>query len=225
MAPGFQVSNVSGTLWRGRVEYSQWLQKGQILPLGQLDWRLIPRTLMLLQPCADFSARAPGQRIETRVCYSLFSGKLVLSDIQATLPMEVVTSLFVIELDGTVKLSSPRTEWTGAALAKSEFNVLWQEASIYDGSQWTELGTIRGEGADDGAGGLTSSWKNTENSPPPPIPLIDLQLRLSKLSSSKPDLHLTGTVDPRSSDSPVASMLKLAGEPLANGAFKIDIKE
>ena len=224
-APGFQVSNVSGSLWNGKAQYSQWVDRGRVLPLGEFQWRLQVWSLLLLNPCVSFSSKIPGQTITGDACYSLLSSASTLEDIEAGLPIANVAPFFAVELEGSVDVYVKKAVWESQGLGDTELTVLWQQAALYNGSQWVQLGDIQGAANDDGQGGLVSQWNSTQTPNQTQPVSIDLEARLTNLSADKPSMRITGLVKPGPQSRALVPMLQFVGERAANGSYRIDINE
>lgn len=224
-APGLQVSGVSGSLWEGRAQYSQWVSNGRSLPLGELSWRLQGLSLLSLSPCINFSTETNAQSIKGDACYSLLGAKAMISDVDIALPIARIAPFFNVDLDGSVDAYIQKASWYKQQLGQTELNVLWQQASLFNGSQWVALGNIQGRARDDNNGGLTSQWNHVpDNQQTPPVD-VDLSASVSQLASAKPRLKVLGSVAPSRSSSALKQMLQFIGEPRGDGSYLIDIQE
>jgi hypothetical protein len=224
-APGFQVAEVSGSLWRGRAAYSQWVDKGRALPLGELQWDLKGLSLLILKPCLSFSTVTTGQSIKGEACYSVFSGAATLKDVDIILPISQIAPFFSVELDGTIDAYIKQVLWQSQQLGETDISLMWQQAAVYNGSQWIVLGDIQGNATDDDNGGLSSQWRSVDAADKIPAVALDLKAKLTQLSSQKPAMRITGTIKPGANSRALKPMLQFVGEPMANGAYRIDINE
>lgn len=229
-APGLQASGVSGSLWRGAADYSQWVDRGHTLPLGTLSWSLRGLSLLTLNPCIDFSTLTSEQSIKGAACYSLLGGKVVLSDVDITLPVSRVAPFFSVDLSGNVDAYIQKATWHQQQLGETELNLLWQRASLFNGNQWLALGNIQGRAKDDGSGGLSSQWNHVEDAQQASPPLeLDLSASVTQLTSAKPKLNVQGSIAPNSQGSTASNalnqMLQFIGEPIGDGSYRINIQE
>ncbi|MFT6390111.1 MAG: hypothetical protein ACJAUP_003512 [Cellvibrionaceae bacterium] len=229
-APGLQVSSVNGSLWEGRADYSQWVDRGHALPLGQLAWRLNGLSLLSLNPCINFSTLTSGQSLKGDVCYSLLSGKAVASDVDANLPVSRIAPFFSVDLGGDVDIYIQKATWQNQRLGETELSLLWQRASLFNGNQWLALGNIQGRAQDDGSGGLSSQWNHVEDAQQASSPVeLDLIVSVTQLAQPKPVLKVSGTIASRernaSSRAGLNQMLQFIGEPVGDGSYRINIKE
>jgi hypothetical protein len=224
-APGFQVSNVTGSLWEGGAGYSQWVDRGKTLPLGELKWDLQGLSLLSLSPCVNFSTSAPQQTITGAACYSLLGGSATLKDTDASLPIANISPYFNVDLEGNIDAYIEKAVWLKEQrLGDMLANFLWQRAALYNGNQWISLGDIQANANDDGQGGLVSQWSSVETGQKPPV-LIDINANVTALSSNSPSFKVTGTINPGPDANGLQSMLQFIGEPLGDGGYRIDINE
>ena len=224
-APGFQVSGVTGSLWRGQADFGQWVDRGKILPLGELQWQLSPWSLLTLNPCVQFSAQATQQTIKGNGCYALLSAKISAEEVDVTLPVKHIAPFFNVDLDGNIDAYINRLIWTGESFAKADFNVLWQRAALYSGSQWVTLGDIQATGSEDASGGLFSQWKSVDTAQRPAPVDIDLEVLTTQLASAQPSFRVTGTIVPGPNANALKPMLQFIGEPAGGGGYRIDVNE
>lgn len=224
-APGLQVAGVSGSLWQGQVDASQWVDRGKTLPLGRLQWQLQWLSLFTLSPCADFSAVAAEQTIKGQGCYSLLSGKAVLKQTDASLPMAQIAPFFNVDLNGRVDAYIDLLTWQERLLGETAGNLLWQRAAFYNGSQWITLGDLQANATDDAKGGLTAQVKSLDTAQQP-VPLaVDLNVAVSGLSKPVPEFAVKGTVAPSRQTAALNQILQLVGEPISGGGYRLDIRE
>lgn len=234
-APGFQAANVSGSFWAGRVEYTQWVDRGRVLPLGELRWRLQPAGLLALHPCIHFSLSVPdrtlvgktiaGQTITGQACHSLLANSSALEKVRVSLPIARIAPFFAVELDGSVNAYVTKAVLQSGQPGTTELTILWQRAALYNGDQWIPLGDLEGKVSDDGEGGLISQWKSpnlTDTSQPVKI---ELQARLTNLTTPKPTVRITGTINPGTRAEVLEPILRFVGEPTGDGSWRIDISE
>jgi len=229
-APGLQASGVSGSLWQGEAEYTQWVDRGHPLPLGRLSWQLQGLSLLSLNPCIRFSISASEQVIKGDACYSLFGGKAVLNEVDVTLPISRVAPFFSVDLSGNIDAYIQKATWHDQQLGETELNLLWQRASLFNGSQWVPLGNIQGRANDDGSGGLSSQWNHVEAAQQAPPPMkLDITAVVTQLKAPKPKLNVQGSITPNAqgstSNSALNQMLQFIGEPVGSGSYRIDIQE
>ncbi len=226
-APGLQVSGVSGSLWGGEAEYSQWVDKGHTVPLGKLQWELEALSLLSLSPCANFSALAQSQTIKGNACYSVLSGKVVAEEIDISLPVARVAPFFSVDLDGTVDAYIQKATWQNQQLGETELNFLWQRASLFNGNMWVPLGSIQGSATDDGNGGLSSQLNHVEDAQQrTAVPLkLNIDASLTQLAAAQPKIQVNGNVTPDPGNAALKQMLQFVGEPTGDGSYRIDIRE
>lgn len=232
--PGLQASGVSGSLWEGKADYTQWVDRGHTLPLGTLSWRLQGLSLLSLSPCINFSTLTNEQTVKGAACYSLLGGKAILNDVDIVLPVSRVAPFFSVDLSGNVDAYIQKATWHQQQLGETELNLLWQRASLFNGNQWLALGNIQGTAKDDGNGGLSSQWNHVEDVQQASPPLeLDLDVSVTQLAAAKPRLKVQGSIAPNAEGSVANSathnalnqMLQFIGEPVGDGSYRIDIQE
>ena len=229
--PGFQVSGVSGSLWSGSATFSQWVDRGHTLSLGQLDWTLQPWSLLLLTPCIVFSTEIPQpssvqQSIKGMACYSLLGGEAILKNVDITLPIAKISPYFNMNLEGQidahVKQAALKQDRT---LGTTSGHLSWQRAALYNGSQWVSLGHIQGQFRDD-QGGLSSQWAEAEQSSNIAAPIeIDLDVVVSNLAAAQPSINVKGFVKPSAESTAIIPMLRFIGEATNDGRYQIELNE
>ncbi len=224
-APGLQVSGVSGSLWSGQADYSQWVDRGHTLPLGELKWSLQGLSLLTLNPCVNFSTQTNQQAIKGQACYALIGGAAKIEEVDASVPVGKVAPFFSVDLDGNIDAYVKQAIWQDQQLGKTDINLLWQRASLYNGNQWIPLGDIQSRISDDGNGGVVSQWNNVESARKPSPVALNLNAGVTALASAKPVLKVTGTVTPGPRATALQQMLQFVGEPTGNGAYRIDVTE
>jgi hypothetical protein len=223
--PGFQVTSVSGSLWRGQADYSQWVSRGKTLPLGKLQWSLRGASLFTLSPCVDFSTIADRQTIKGHACYSILSGLAILREVDVALPIARVSPFFNVDLNGDVEAFIQSAGWQQQQLVETDINLLWQSASLFNGNQWVALGDIQALAKDDGRGGLMSEWNNVDKGQTLPPLELDLNVGLSRLTEATPSIAITGFIKPGPDASAIEQMLQFIGEQQSDGSYQITINE
>lgn len=225
-APNLQVSDVSGTLWSGQAKYSQWFSNGHTLALGKLDWQIRGLSLLMLNPCVNFSSEASNQYVKGLACVSLLSQELSAEKIDVSLPVAKVAPFFNVNLEGVLDGFVEEFVWKNNQLEKSDLSFLWQRASVFNGNQWIPLGDIQGRAKDDGQGSLTAVINHVETAQQiePPVSL-NLEASISELMAVRPKIRVQGTVAASAESGALRQMLQLVGEPLADGSYQIDIRE
>lgn len=225
-APGFKVSGVSGALWQGKAEYSEWADQGRTLPLGEINWKLQALSLLTLNPCVGFSSKALQQSITGTACYALFGGSVQLSQLDASLPIANISPYFSVDLEGLVDLHLDELIWTAEQqLGETKGQLLWQRASLYNGSQWIALGDIQAQLTDNGSGGLEAQWNSVETDGKPTPVKFDIKTEIANLTQQPPSIRVNGTIKPASSRSGLEAMLQFVGEQTNDGGYRVDINE
>ena len=224
-APGLQVSGVSGSLWRGQADISQWVNRGHTLPLGQLQWQLRGLSVLTLNPCLTFSALAQNQSIKGEACYGLFSGAAEAKELDFNIPAERIGPFYSVNLQGVFEGYIPQLQWQGQGLGEADGSVLWQQAAFHSGYQWVALGDIQATGEDDGTGGLLSQINSVnDNTNTPPV-TINIEAAVSQLTAPQPRLRVNGTMFPDAQANGLRQILQLVGEPITGGGYRIEINE
>ena len=220
---GLQVSGVVGTFWDGEASYAQWAQSGHRLPLGQLRWRVNALSLLSLNPCVSFSSHAGSQELKGEVCYSLLDKRLSASEIDSTLPMANIAPFFNVDLSGTVTAFVKRIEVGAEGFNKVDANMLWEQASIYTGTQWLAAGNIQAKLSSE-AGNLHSQWQHVETNSATPLE-INITAILIDVLSSKPVIKVNGLIKPGSDKAGFEPILQFIGNKNNDGSYRIMITD
>ena len=223
--PGFQVSGVFGSPWRGGASYGQWLNRGQVFPLGKLEWRLQWVSLLKLNPCISFSTQTTGQTIKGDACYGLLSGTARLNDVDVSLPVAKISPYFNVDLEGDIDIYIKEATWhKDQSLGDTDINALWQRASLYNGNQWIALGDIQAIANNDN-GGLVAQLSSVQTAQKYPPVDLDLNANITQLTAAQPSFKVKGTVKLGPSASGLEPMLQFIGEPVGSQGYRIDINE
>lgn len=224
MAPGFQSSGVSGTLWQGKADYVQWAERGHVLPLGELQWQLSVFSLLILNPCVQFSTDLEAQHLKANVCYSLL-GKVTSGDeIDIALPVANIAPFFGVDLGGNINAFVKSIELRQDKLANVDANLLWERASAYTGSEWLSLGNIQSRFSDDN-GGLSSEWRHIEDGTTASPLEMNVRVDIVDALAKTPIIKVKGFMKPGSRDSGLNSMLQFIGNKNNDGSYRIDFTE
>lgn len=223
--PGLQAANINGSIWNGRAGASQWVFNGHVLPIGTLEWNLSVWSLFALNPCVTFATQASRQQsVDGELCYSLLSSSAQVNNLNITITMAQLSPFFNLDLQGSVEGSIEKATWNGQ-LGETNGRFLWQRASVHSGSQWIPLGDIQSQLSDDKDGGLSAQVTSVNVDQNKKPVTVDLTAAFTALSSNKPNMRVTGFINPGAQSRSLTPMLQFIGEPVSGGAFKIDINE
>ncbi|RYZ80126.1 MAG: type II secretion system protein N [Moraxellaceae bacterium] len=147
------MSGVTGTVWSGRASLTSVKFKNVNYSLGQVTWKLKIFSLLLLKPCAHITSTADNQTFEGDVC-SGFGNRLSMSDVTANFPAMMVQPLLPIGIEGQLSLQMEDLDVQNNQLSDLKAKVTWENAKIYNGTNWMELGGFGADLSDDDKKGL-----------------------------------------------------------------------
>ena len=223
--PALKISGASGSFWKGSAVASSWEQNGYDFPLGRITWKLNSFSLLVLNPCVDFSATTSPQAIKGEVCYSLLGGDASLKQVDISLPMANISPMLQVDIGGDIETFIKTAVWDGQGFSEADINLLWSQAEINGGREWVKLGDLQAKAMADENGGLVSRWVSVASGGnKPPIDLA-LDVFLSNLSASQPSFKVSGLVTPGPQAQSLQPMLQFIGERTASGAYQIAIDE
>ncbi|MBX2809596.1 MAG: type II secretion system protein N [Cellvibrionaceae bacterium] len=225
-APTLALSGISGSVWRGSIASSYWVDRGYELPLGRLQWQLRGLSLLGLTPCARVTATAGAQLIKAKICYSLLSGRVSIADLDAAIPLINISPLLQVDVGGHIDAYIKSAVWDGQRLADVDANLLWNGAEMNNGSEWIPLGDLQANASAGPDGRLLSRWSSVSSgeSQPPPV-AIQLDLVVTDLTGTKPRIQVTGSIQPGPQTMALQPMLQFIGEPTPSGAYRIAIDD
>lgn len=223
-APGFQVSGVSGTLWQGKADYVQWAERGHTLPLGELKWQLSAFSLLILTPCIQFSTDLGEQYVKGNVCYSIFGSVARGDEIDIALPIANVAPFFGINLGGNISAFVKSIELTQDQFANVDANLLWERASVFNGSEWLALGNIQSRFSNDSTG-LSSEWRHVEEGTTASPVEMNVRVDIVDALAKTPVIKVKGFMKPNSRNSGLNPMLQFIGNKNNDGSYYIDFTE
>jgi general secretion pathway protein N len=222
--PSFQVAGVSGTIWQGKADYVQWAERGHALPLGELKWQLSVFSLLTLTPCIQFSTDLGEQYLKGNICYSI-SGELIRGDeIETALPIANIAPFFGINLGGNISASVKSIELAQDQFANVDANLLWERASVFNGSEWLALGNIQSRFSTD-SGGLSSEWRHIEEGTSASPLKMNVRVDIVDALAKTPVIKVKGFMKPNSRNSGLNPMLQFIGNKNNDGSYDIDFTE
>lgn len=224
-APPLKISGISGSLWSGSAVASSWEQNGHDFSLGRLKWKLSGLSLLLLNPCVDFSANASPQEIKGEVCYSLLGGDASLKQVDIQLPLVNVSPMLQVDIAGNVDGLIQSAVWDGQGFAEADMQFLWRGAEINGGREWVKLGDLQVKANAGDNGSLVSQWTSVASgSSNPPVDLA-LDIVLANLTAQQPSFKVNGQITPGPEARALQPMLQFIGDQDASGAYQIAIDE
>ncbi|MBX2808990.1 MAG: type II secretion system protein N [Cellvibrionaceae bacterium] len=224
LLPNFAVAGISGRLWRGTIASAHWSYRGHSFPLGAVQWRLQGASLVRLSPCLQFSSAHAAQVIKGKACYSLLSGRLSVSDLDAAIPVASVTPLLQVDIGGHIDAYIDSAVWEGQQLSAVDASVLWNKAAMHNGSEWIPLGDLQASVSSEPDGQFVSRWRNVSSGQPSPVAL-QLTVVVTELTAPQPRFKVTGSIQPGPQARALQPMLQFIGERTAAGAYRIAIDE
>lgn len=147
------MSGVTGTIWSGRASLTSVKFKQVNYSLGQVTWKLKPLSLLILKPCAHITSALENQQFEGDVC-SGFGNRFSMSDVTANFPAMMLQPLLPLGIEGQLSLQLEDLDMANNQLSDLKAKVTWEDAKIYNGSNWMELGKFGADLSDDDKKGL-----------------------------------------------------------------------
>jgi len=102
-------------------------------------------------------------------------------------------------------------------------NLLWEQASIYNGNEWLAVGNVQAK-LGDKEGSLTSEWQHISDNNPSPVEL-DITAKLIDIWAKKPTVKVNGLIKPLSRNSGFEPILRFIGSKASDGSYRIDFTE
>jgi general secretion pathway protein N len=224
VAPAFQVSGVSGTLWQGRAEYVQWADRGHALPLGELKWQLSAFSLLALKPCVQFSSGFGAQYLKGNICYAWVDRVVLGEGIDIALPIANIAPFFGVNLGGDINAFLDSAELRQGQLVNVDASLRWLGASVYNGSEWLDLGSIQSRFRDDYSG-LISEWRHLEQAGLVAPVEVNIRVDVVDVLATAPTVKVKGFIKPSAQNSGLNPMLQFMGNKDNDGFYRIDFTE
>ncbi len=212
--PSLWLSSAEGTLWRGQARSAQVDIGPASIPLGTVNWRLNPWSLLVLKPCVDFSTRLPRQTLEGEFCQHL-NGKMTIRNLSVDAPVQVIEQINPIDASGVISLQVVEAEFDSKAyVSRLDGRFSWQNARAFAIESWLSLGTFAATASEDGNGGVSAKVFDIEG----PYK-VDLT---AGLKHGETGWLIDGTIAPdASAPIMVAQFLQAFGEEVAEGSYRI----
>jgi len=151
--PDLWLTGVTGSVWEGSASGAQVDVPGSTLPLGRLDWKLSPLSLLTLSPCVNFEASGTPQVLSGKGCYGI-TGTVSLKNVNIEAPAAPLSDRLNVPVSGIVSLQLVRGSFQKNIIKSLDAQVSWQNGSLNLGNGWLNLGTYGGKLSEDGSGGL-----------------------------------------------------------------------
>ncbi|WP_370980681.1 type II secretion system protein N [Agaribacterium sp. ZY112] len=211
--PSLWLNNVEGTLWSGRAKLAQIDMGAESLALGELRWELSPWTLLIAKPCMKFETLLPNQQISGSFCQSVF-GQSTLSDFNADLPVENLSSILPVQALGPISLQVLEASFDGDARIESlDARLSWQQARVHNGDKWMSLGSFAAKAKADEQGGVQADVFDLDG---------PYKSALVARWSAGQAWVVDGTITPQEgADELVVQGLQLLGEDLGDGSYRV----
>ncbi|MFT7491425.1 MAG: general secretion pathway protein N [Pseudohongiellaceae bacterium] len=221
VVPGFQVNGVSGTLWQGNVDYAQLVERGHTFPLGELTWQLSVFSLLTLEPCVQFSNGLDTQHVAGSICYAWFDEVVFGRGIDIAVPIGNIAPFFGINLAGVINASIDNIELRQDQFINVDASLLWVGASVYNGSEWVNLGAIQARFRDQ-YGVLISDWSHVEQADLITPVVVNISLEIANPQALLSTVKVEGFIKPISLNSGLNSILSFMGNKNSDGSYRMD---
>ncbi|MEH6559278.1 MAG: type II secretion system protein N [Oceanicoccus sp.] len=100
-SPRLLLQQTSGTFWQGQASESIVEVDGVSVPLGVLNWKLSPLSLLRLQPSIHLSSSAPDQILSTTVSVDR-QGQVTIAAMEGRLPIRALEPWFPMLIRGDI---------------------------------------------------------------------------------------------------------------------------
>jgi general secretion pathway protein N len=220
-APGFQVDAVSGTLWQGKVDYVQLVERGHTFPLGELTWQLSVFSLLTLEPCVQFSSRLDAQHVAGSICYAWVDKVVFGKGIDIAVPIENIAPFFGINLAGVINASIDNVELRQDQFTDVDASLLWAGASVYNGNEWLSLGAIQARFRSQ-RGVLISDWSHVEQADLITPVVVNISVEIADPQALVSTVMVKGFIKPVPLSSGLNLILPFMGNKNSDGSYRID---
>lgn len=170
------MTGVTGSIWSGRASLASAKFNNVTYSLGQVTWELEVLSLLVLKPCAHVTTTMDNQQFEGDVCSGI-GNRFSISDATANFPAMLLQPLLPLGIEGQLSFQVTDLDMQNNQLSDLKAKVTWQDAKIYNGTNWMELGGFGADLLDDDKKGLKAHVVDV-NSP------IHLDVNASLLSPS-----------------------------------------
>ena len=214
--PALKASGVTGTAWKGQASVMQYDHIDRSVPLGELNWKLQPLSLLTLTPCAKLSLANSVQRFNGRACHGLFSKRTTLHDASFNGQLAELNGLTPIErLRGSLALDINEISLEEGKISALQGNVTTQGFGFHDGRQWIQLGDFGGRLSSQN-GDLTANIQDINA-------VIGLNLTATRLAASG-EPTATGDVTVKDSTPQlIREGIQTIGEDLGGNRYQVSL--
>lgn len=154
--PDVRISSVSGTLWRGRAYGLTTDIHGQQVSLSKLSWRLHPLSLLTLSPMVDLEGELGQQDYSARLSRQI-GGRMRVEGLQANVPAQLLSNSTGFPLSGDINAEVGQLTVSDGSITELEGRIVLQQAAIYAGGGWSQLGSFAAELAPNADGALVAT--------------------------------------------------------------------
>ncbi len=209
-AAPLQIGQVSGSFWSGRAASAALELEGEVLPLGTLQWRLRPLSLLWLQPCVDFKTALQRQQFSGRGCAGPTGWRLDDGEFSGAAALAGLWSRD-LEIDGDISVQIQSARGGAGGVDAIDGNANWRGARFQYGGNWMNLGSYAAKLKQDGNGGVDAEVFD-----------LDGPIELRMLVNLKQNLSFSGTIKPRDGAPALLSQaLPLVGERNGDGGYQV----
>lgn len=210
--PTLWLSSAEGTIWKGKAKSAQLDINRVVMPLGNVEWRLKPLSLLTFRPCVVFSATLPKQSISGEVCKTSTGGTISNANIDA--PLSVFKDVINVDATGLVSLQVISADITQElAINELDARLSWQNARINIGDTWLTLGDFASKLKENDAQGIEAEIFDI-NSP--------YKSDLVGTWHKQNEWKVAGTVAPKGGASDMVMQgLEMLGEDMGEGVYKV----
>lgn len=132
--PQLWMAMPTGTLWHGRSPQMAVIVGGGAVDLGEVEWRLSPWSLLLLNPQLELDSRRGSQRLSLQARVSPL-GAVSLTDIDGRLPLSIAEPWLPLLIDGQLQIDVPQLALNSSGITDIAgelvlANAVWQGADM-----------------------------------------------------------------------------------------------
>lgn len=210
-AAPLQLSQISGSFWKGRAASAQLQIDEHTLSMGTLDWDLNPWSLLILRPCLDVKTKLNKQKLSGEWCFGL--GGIGLHDTEFSASAELAQLWLPVNLQGQISGQIQEATIDGEARVTAlNGNINWNQARYYNGRHWMTLGAYAAKLSNNQSGGVSAQIFDLSGP-------IQVKMELSTDDS----IAISGNITLKE-DAPTefAQWLPLIAEQAADGSYNVD---
>lgn len=141
--PGFTVTAVEGSIWRGQAQGLAWQWQSQAMGLSRLRWQLTPWSLLLLSPAVEVDANLHEQQFQGHISAPL-GQSLRLREFTIVMPASQLPVQAPLPVSARVSVDIARLSVDERAISELEGRVALEGVQVHGQRKWA-LGSFAAE--------------------------------------------------------------------------------